>query len=132
MTDSLDNVVNLQCAWFHGCVRKANGVVAHPVLGWVPTCADCATMLDLELVRAAFVDLDLPERIIVGIGLVDGRLLRPISATEVIESIPVTVDTPYRLCRVCGEAVLHAEGCPASGDPTCLLSPVTADDEVGR
>lgn len=38
------------CEWFLLCVRPAAGVVAHPVLGDVPTCRECADRLELELV----------------------------------------------------------------------------------
>jgi len=37
------------CHWFAGCVRQADGVVSHPVLGNVPTCSRCASNLDLAL-----------------------------------------------------------------------------------
>lgn len=37
------------CEWFALCTRPADGVVAHPILGDVPTCARCAAKLGLEL-----------------------------------------------------------------------------------
>lgn len=37
------------CGWFAMCDRPAAGVVAHPVLGPVPTCEPCATDHDLDL-----------------------------------------------------------------------------------
>ena len=37
------------CEWFALCDRPADGVVSHPILGWVPTCQRCAAKLDLEL-----------------------------------------------------------------------------------
>lgn len=37
------------CEWFALCDRPADGVVAHPILGSVPTCTRCAEKLDLTL-----------------------------------------------------------------------------------
>jgi len=37
------------CEWFALCDRPADGVVSHPILGWVPTCQRCADKLGLEL-----------------------------------------------------------------------------------
>lgn len=39
----------LTCQWFAFCSRPAEGVVAHPVLGRVPTCRPCANRLSLQL-----------------------------------------------------------------------------------
>lgn len=36
-----------QCEWFALCTRPAAGDVGHPILGPVPTCAECATRLGL-------------------------------------------------------------------------------------
>lgn len=41
------------CRWFALCDQPADGVVAHRVLGHVPTCERCATRLGLELVDPA-------------------------------------------------------------------------------
>lgn len=41
-----------RCRWFAGCTNPAEGTVAHPVLGDVPTCRRCASKLDLELVAS--------------------------------------------------------------------------------
>lgn len=38
------------CEWFAMCGRPAAGVVAHPILGDVPTCQTCADKHDLDLV----------------------------------------------------------------------------------
>lgn len=35
------------CEWFALCTNPAAGMVAHPILGEVPTCERCAKMLDL-------------------------------------------------------------------------------------
>ena len=37
------------CEYFAGCTRAAEGTVAHPILGQVPTCQRCADRFDLEL-----------------------------------------------------------------------------------
>lgn len=37
------------CDWFALCTNTADGHVAHPVLGKVPTCKRCADRLDLTL-----------------------------------------------------------------------------------
>lgn len=37
------------CEWFARCERPAAGTVAHPVLGDVPTCQECARRFDLDL-----------------------------------------------------------------------------------
>jgi hypothetical protein len=42
------------CDWFAACTRPATGVVAHPVLGYVPTCGECARSLDLTLIGGTF------------------------------------------------------------------------------
>jgi len=42
-------VPTTQCQWFALCDRPAAGVVAHPVLGQVPTCSRCAATHGLEL-----------------------------------------------------------------------------------
>lgn len=34
------------CQWFALCARRAAGVIAHPVLGYVPTCERCAALAD--------------------------------------------------------------------------------------
>lgn len=39
------------CSWFALCDRPAAGCVDHPLLGWVPTCEECAAQHDLILVR---------------------------------------------------------------------------------
>lgn len=39
------------CEWFARCVRIAAGVVAHPILGDVPTCAECAKKMNLTLTQ---------------------------------------------------------------------------------
>lgn len=39
------------CQWFAFCPNEADGTVAHPVLGDVPTCTRCADQLGLELTR---------------------------------------------------------------------------------
>ena len=49
-----DTPVTVPCQWFALCVRDAAGVVAHPVLGEVPTCTVCAASHDLALVPATF------------------------------------------------------------------------------
>lgn len=36
------------CEWFALCTNPAAGTVTHPILGEVPTCERCATMLDLK------------------------------------------------------------------------------------
>jgi hypothetical protein len=36
------------CAWFAACVRPAVYRVAHPVLGEVPTCAECVCRLGMH------------------------------------------------------------------------------------
>jgi hypothetical protein len=41
----------MTCEWFLKCEKPAAGTVYHPVLGDVPTCHRCATMLDLDLVQ---------------------------------------------------------------------------------
>jgi len=38
------------CAWYALCDQPAAGLVAHPVLGAVPTCSSCAARHELELV----------------------------------------------------------------------------------
>jgi hypothetical protein len=40
----------MMCEWFALCTRPASGVVAHPILGNVPTCARCAARHELTLV----------------------------------------------------------------------------------
>lgn len=40
------------CEWFALCTRPADGVVSHPILGWVPTCQRCADKLGLQLARS--------------------------------------------------------------------------------
>ena len=42
-------IIVQQCEWFARCTEEADGIVAHPVLGAVPTCKRCASYLDLEL-----------------------------------------------------------------------------------
>lgn len=37
------------CDWFLLCENPPDGMVAHPVLGEVPTCRRCAERLDLDL-----------------------------------------------------------------------------------
>lgn len=44
----------VMCGWFALCENEANGVVAHPILEYVPTCERCATKLDLTLIPATF------------------------------------------------------------------------------
>lgn len=39
------------CQWFALCDHEAVGVVAHPILGDVPTCQRCADKLELDLRR---------------------------------------------------------------------------------
>lgn len=46
MTENNDKTI---CEWFALCENEADGVVAHPILGLVPTCRRCATRLDLDL-----------------------------------------------------------------------------------
>lgn len=38
-----------RCQWFALCDHRADGVVAHPILGAVPTCQRCADMLALDI-----------------------------------------------------------------------------------
>lgn len=33
----------MTCEWYARCTRPAAGNVSHPILGQVPTCAECAT-----------------------------------------------------------------------------------------
>lgn len=40
------------CEWFARCTRTAAGFVAHPIIGPVPTCAECAAKLDLTFMAA--------------------------------------------------------------------------------
>jgi hypothetical protein len=49
------------CEWFALCDREADGIVGHPVLGWVPTCQRCAAKLDLELRAFAIRIEETPE-----------------------------------------------------------------------
>lgn len=42
------------CQWFALCDNEAAGVVAHSILGHVPTCSSCADRLGLELIPATF------------------------------------------------------------------------------
>ena len=37
------------CEWFAGCTREAIGTTQHPILGAVPVCGTCASMLDLPV-----------------------------------------------------------------------------------
>jgi hypothetical protein len=37
------------CEWFALCENPATGLVAHPVLGHVPTCQRCADRFNLTL-----------------------------------------------------------------------------------
>jgi hypothetical protein len=37
------------CEWYALCTNKADGTVAHPVIGAVPCCQRCADKHDLEL-----------------------------------------------------------------------------------
>lgn len=41
------------CQWFALCDHPADGLVAHPVLDYVPTCTRCATRLALDLIPLA-------------------------------------------------------------------------------
>jgi hypothetical protein len=49
-----ETTITVQCEYFALCVRDAAGVVAHPVLTWVPTCERCAARFGLEVVEADF------------------------------------------------------------------------------
>lgn len=40
----------MRCEWFALCQAETQYVVAHPILGWVPTCSRCAKRFDLEQV----------------------------------------------------------------------------------
>jgi hypothetical protein len=51
----MSDPVTIPCQWLALCVRDADGVVEHPVLGEVPTCTVCAASHDLTLVPATFV-----------------------------------------------------------------------------
>lgn len=51
------DIDELQCAWYLACAEPANGLVQHPVLGYVPTCLRCATKHDLTLVTQGTVTL---------------------------------------------------------------------------
>lgn len=39
------------CQWFVRCDHRAAGLVAHPVLGVVPTCTRCAERMDLTFIE---------------------------------------------------------------------------------
>lgn len=41
----------MMCEWFARCENEAAGIVRHPILGPVPTCERCTSMLGLELQR---------------------------------------------------------------------------------
>lgn len=34
------------CQWSPGCAREAVSLTAHPILGEVPTCAECAAFVE--------------------------------------------------------------------------------------
>jgi hypothetical protein len=40
-TDEHDEPIALTCSWFVLCDRPAVNVIEHPILGGVPTCAEC-------------------------------------------------------------------------------------------
>lgn len=42
------------CGWFALCENVAIGVVAHPVLEYVPVCQRCADKCGLEVIPAEF------------------------------------------------------------------------------
>lgn len=46
--------ITVTCEWFARCENDAAGLVAHPVLLYVPTCHRCADKLDLDLLTAVF------------------------------------------------------------------------------
>lgn len=53
-----DDVV--ECQWFAGCTRPADGIVKHVALGYVPTCDQCAYNMELELIPCEFQLTELP------------------------------------------------------------------------
>lgn len=46
------------CDWFALCPNPADGVVEHPVLGWVLACLRCADKFGLDLVLAEVLEGD--------------------------------------------------------------------------
>lgn len=43
------------CEWFALCANPAEGVVEHPVLDYVPTCARCAAKAEAPLLAVEWV-----------------------------------------------------------------------------
>lgn len=48
------NPMNPGCRWYLLCDNAADGVVAHPILEYVPTCKRCAAKHDLDLIEGDF------------------------------------------------------------------------------
>jgi hypothetical protein len=44
-----EGTVGAVCEWFALCTRPADGVVAHPIIGPVPTCQRCAERMEQRL-----------------------------------------------------------------------------------
>ena len=49
-----DDRAKVVCEWYARCTHAAVGVVEHPILGPVPTCARCAAKHDLDVSEVTF------------------------------------------------------------------------------
>ena len=50
--------VKVPCQWFVMCDEPADGVLAHPLFGYLPCCARCARVVGEQLTPADFITVD--------------------------------------------------------------------------